>query len=164
MKQTPLFILLILLSTLTFGQVKTERLEIIVGAEKELVPEVGDTITDFYSGTSQIKKLKFRNGKFFTIKEFKENGTLYKSTDFPIDNLKYKVLTKYNTQGNIVLIANYDNGIVTGYFQKFHENGKPMETGNYEKMRKIGEWKYYDVNGSLTKTELYDKGILIQER
>lgn len=164
MKQTQLLYLLLLFSTLSYGQIKTERVEVIVGAEKELIPEIGDTITDFYPGSQQIKKLKFRGDEFFTIKEFKENGILYKSTDFPLDDLTFKILTKYNSVGNIILIANYDNGIVTGFFQKFYENGEPMETGSYQKMKKIGEWKYYNENGELLKTENYDNGKLLKEK
>lgn len=58
-----------------------------------------------------------------------------------------------NEHGNIILIANYDNGLVTGSFQKFHENGNLMEEGEYIKMKKVGVWKYYDENGILLKTE-----------
>ena len=30
-----------------------------------------------------------------------------------------------------------------------------MEEGEYQNMTKIGEWKYYDQNGMLEKTEKY---------
>ncbi|MEN8884965.1 MAG: hypothetical protein ABF246_01115 [Winogradskyella sp.] len=91
-----------------------------------------------------------------SIKAYNESGEIYKSTDFRIKNLKLKTLTKYHPNGNIILIANYDNGIVTGYFQKFYDNGNKMQTGNYVKMKKFGEWKYFDKNGNLTKIENYE--------
>ena len=38
-------------------------------------------------------------------------------------------LTKYHSNGNIILIANYNMSIVNGYFRKFYNNGKPMRIG-----------------------------------
>ena len=90
-----------------------------------------------------------------TIEELFDNRKKYKVLVYPLSNLKYKTLTKYNESGNIILIANYSNGLVTGYFKKFYENGKIMEEGEYQNMTKIGEWKYYDQNGMLEKTEKY---------
>lgn len=51
------------------------------------------------------------------------------STAFPLGNLKLKTLTKYNADGQIILIASYNNGIVNGLFKKFYENGILMEEG-----------------------------------
>ena len=72
---------------------------------------------------------------------------------FPLDNLKFKTLTKYNEDGKITLIASYNNGIVDGTFKKFYENGILMEEGTYKMMKKVGLWKYYDEAGNLIKTE-----------
>lgn len=152
---------MILCSTISFSQVKKEAVEVIVGAEKEIIPKIGDTINEYYSDNQTLKKKKFRNENTFTVKEYNENGNIYKSTDFPLENLKFKTLTKYNSSGNVILIANYDNGIVTGFFQKFHDNGNKKQVGNYDRMRKIGEWKYFDENGNLEKTERYENGKLV---
>ena len=129
-------------------EVAEQKLKVIYGAEQELIPIIGDTII-----TSTPKTKKYQNGKSFFIEELFENGAKNKVTIFPLENLKYKTLTKYNERGNIILIANYDNGLVTGSFKKFHENGKLMEEGEYIKMKKVGVWKYYDENGILLKTE-----------
>jgi antitoxin component YwqK of YwqJK toxin-antitoxin module len=162
MKKKYVIILMILWSTISFGQVKNEPIEVIVGAEKEIIPKIGDTISEYYLGNEKLKKEKFRNEKIFTIRDYNENGEIYKSTDFPLENLKLKTLTKYHANGNIILIANYDNGIVTGFFQKFYDNGNKMQIGNYEEMKKLGEWKYFDENGNLEKTETYENGKLVE--
>ncbi|WP_298764802.1 hypothetical protein [uncultured Polaribacter sp.] len=156
-----LALIIILCSTITFGQEHTRKIKITYGAEKEIIPKIGDTIKEYYS-EKKVRKIKFRNLAKLTIQEFKESGEIYKSTTFPIENLKNKTLTKYHSNGNIVLIANYKKGIVNGYFQKFHSNGKPMKTGNYLEMKKIGEWKYFNINGVVTKKENYENGKLIE--
>ena len=156
-----LILIIILYSALTFGQEEKKQIKITYGAEKEIIPKVGDTIKEYYT-SKKVRKIKFRNLEILTIKEYKESGEIYKSTSFPIENLKNKTLTKYHSNGNIILIANYNNGIVNGYFQKFYNNGNQMKTGNYQKMKKIGEWKYFNESGNLTKRENYENGKLIE--
>ena len=161
MKKILTILIILLFSTVTFGQKKNKPIGITYGAEKEMIPKVGDTIKEYYSNKI-LRKIKFRNLNEFCIKEFKESGEIYKSTVFPIKNLKNKTLTKYHSNGNIILIANYNMGIVNGYFQKFYNNGKPMRNGNYKKMRKIGEWKFFNENGDLIKKENYENGKLVE--
>jgi antitoxin component YwqK of YwqJK toxin-antitoxin module len=158
-----ILLFLILLPISIFCQKTPVNVTVTVGAEREIIPEIGDTIPEYFNQSHILKKIKFRDKEKFSIIEYKENGKIYTSTDFPLENLKYKTLTKFNDAGNIILIANYDHGIVTGYFQKFHENGKPMEIGNYDRMRKIGIWKYYDEDGILIKEEIYENGKLLTE-
>jgi hypothetical protein len=131
-------------------EIAPKELKVIYGAEEELIPAIGDTII-----CSNQKTKKYQDGNFLTVEELFDNGKKYKVLVYPLSNLKYKTLTKYNESGNIILIANYSNGLVTGYFKKFYENGKIMEEGEYQNMTKIGEWKYYDQNGMLEKTEKY---------
>lgn len=163
MKNTFAILSIFLFSIASFGQIDNNKVKVTVGAEKEVIPKIGDTIPIFYDDNKTLKKLKYSDEDKLTIQEFKQTGEIYKSTEFPLDNLKYKTLTKYHSNGNVVLIANYDNGIVDGYFQKFYDNGRPMKRGNYKKMMKIDEWNYYDENGELTKTEFYKNGQLILE-
>jgi len=163
MKRTFTILSILLFSLVSFGQIGNKQVEVTVGAEKEVIPKIGDTIPTFFEDEKTLKNLKYSDEEKLTIQEFKYTGEIYKLTEFPLDNLKYKTLTKYNLNGNVILIANYDNGIVDGYFQKFYDNGKPMKVGNYKKLIKIGEWKYYDDNGELTKTEIYENGKLIRE-
>lgn len=160
MKKTLSLLLITLFSTITFAQ-KRNQIEITYGAEKEFIPKTGDTIKEYYPDKI-LKKLKFRTLETLTIQEFKETGEKYKSAIFPIKNLKNKTLTKYHSNGNIILIANYEKGIVNGYFQKFYNNGKPMRIGYYERMKKTGEWKYFNEKGDLVKKENYENGKLVE--
>lgn len=148
-----LLTLIVTLPTLCFSQVDWAKAKVTYGAEKEILPNIGDTIKEYNNGTKILKSLKFRDSQTFTIVEFDDNSKKTKQTIFPLENLKYKTLTKYNEEGDITLIASYNNGIVTGKFQKFYDNGNLMEEGIYDKMKKIGEWKYYDETGKLNKIE-----------
>ena len=161
MKKIHLLSLLFLLPISIFSQINLEGAKVTYGAENEQLPIVGDTITEYQKDTNVIKKLKFRDDEKLTIIEFKSDGEKYKKAIYSLDNLKFKTVTKYHNNGNIVLIANYDNGIVTGKFQKFYDNGNPKSLGLYNKMKKEGLWKYYNENGDFVKEELYKNGELV---
>lgn len=150
-----LLILIAIVPTFCCSQVDWSKAKVTYGAENEVLPSIGDTIKEYHNETKNIKSLKFRDAQTLTIVEFDDMGKKTKSTLFPFENLKYKTLTKYNEAGFVILIASYDNGIVTGKFKKFYDNGKLMEEGVYDKMKKIGEWKYYDEQGKLSKSESY---------
>ncbi|WP_299116454.1 toxin-antitoxin system YwqK family antitoxin [uncultured Winogradskyella sp.] len=153
--------LLLLVPIMALGQIDLKGAKITYGAENEKLPIVGDTITEYHNDTNAIKKLKFRDTEKLTIIEYKDNGVKYKKAVYSLDNLKFKTVTKYHSNGNIILIANYDNGIVTGEFQKFYENGNSKSKGVYNKMKKEGTWKYYDENGNFIKEEFYKNGELV---
>ena len=150
-----LLTLIIFLPTICFSQADSSKAKITYGAENEILPNIGDTVKEYHGETQIIKNLKFRDAKIFTLEEFSENGRKIKSTIFPLDNLTYKTLTKFNEAGFIILIASYNFGLVTSKFQKFYENGKIMEEGFYDRMKKVGEWKYYNEQGEFVKSKNY---------
>jgi antitoxin component YwqK of YwqJK toxin-antitoxin module len=161
MKNKIIVVLLFMLPILASAQIDLKGAKITYGAENENFPIIGDTITEYYKDTNIIKKLKYRGDEKLTIIEFKNNGDKYKKAIYSLDNLMFKTVTKYHSNGNVVLIANYNKGIVTGNFQKFYDNGNPKSLGLYNKMKKEGFWKYYDENGALVKEELYKNGELV---
>jgi antitoxin component YwqK of YwqJK toxin-antitoxin module len=154
--------LIILLPTLCFSQIDLSKAKVTYGAENEKLPKIGDTIREYDESSEIIKSIKFCDSTVFTIIEFGSSGHKIKATVFPLGNLKFKTLTKFHENGNIILIANYDMGIVTGDFKKLFDTGKLMETGVYKKMKKVGEWKYYNENGELIKSETYNDGKLVE--
>ena len=46
------------------------------------------------------------------------------------------------------------DGMLTGPAVYYYRDGKISCTGTWEKWGQVGEWKYYDENGKLTKTEM----------
>jgi len=70
MKKRIALLLIILISITSISQTVT------LGAEHETIPILGDTIRDFYDGTDQMKRLKFRDGEKLTITEFNELGRI----------------------------------------------------------------------------------------
>ncbi|MFT0715208.1 toxin-antitoxin system YwqK family antitoxin [Flagellimonas lutimaris] len=147
--------------------VKVQRMpnvKVIHGAEEEEIPEPGEVITENYDDTGFVKKIKYRDFTHLITIDFDKKQNKTRETRFPLDNLTYKSITAYHENGNIRLVANYDNGLVTGNFTKFHENGKIRESGYYSSgLKKDGIWTYFDENGNLTKTEIYENGELISK-
>ncbi|NND77071.1 MAG: hypothetical protein HKN39_02670 [Flavobacteriales bacterium] len=126
------------------------------GAEHMDIPEKGDTTFVYFEGSDIVKKYTCLHNDSLRVVENYVNGDIKKIADHPLEDLKQKTLTKYNKEGHIVLIASYRKGIVDGYFQKFHSNGLPKEKGNFDLMRKVGPWEYYNEKGELVNTEVYE--------
>ncbi|HEY4334520.1 MAG TPA: hypothetical protein VGM89_01445 [Puia sp.] len=58
------------------------------------------------------------------------------------------------------------NGMLTGPATYYYRDGKISCTGKWKDWGQVGEWKYYDENGKLTKTEMKgqpDKSCVISE-
>lgn len=135
--------------------------KVIHGAEEEKIPETGEVIIKNYNDTGFIKKIKYRDSTHLITIDFNKEQQKTRETRFPLDNLTYKSIIAYHKNGNVRLIANYDNGLVTGNFTKFHENGKISETGFYgDGLKKDGIWIYFDEQGKIIKTEFYEAGKL----
>ena len=49
------------------------------------------------------------------------------------------------------------------YFEGYHDGHVLMMKGYYKNEKKDGIWKYYDNGGSLTLTEVYKEGELIEK-
>lgn len=139
-----------------------QQISITYGAEKEFIPKIGDTIRENFYGTNRLQKLKYRDEKYLYITSYTNYDKTKRKSKYPLDNLTYKTLTKYNELGNIILIANYDMGVVTGKFKEFHENGKLFQEGVYDRANREGVWKIYNKQGKLVREEEYRKDILIK--
>ena len=137
------------------------KIKVIHGAEEEKIPELGEIITKKYDDANLIKKIKYRNLTHLITIDFDKEQNKTRETRFPLDNLTYKSIIAYHKNGNVRLIANYNNGLVTENFTKFHKNGKISENGFYGSgLKKDGIWTYFDEHGKLIKTEIYVEGEL----
>ena len=58
----------------------------------------------------------------------------------------------YFQDGTVQVSAFYVEGLEHGEYKVFRENGKPYYTGQYEHGNCVGEWKWYDEDGNVTKT------------
>jgi antitoxin component YwqK of YwqJK toxin-antitoxin module len=138
------------------------NVKVIHGAEEEEIPESGEVVSENYDDTGFVKKIKYRDFTHLITIDFDRHQNKTRETRLPLDNLTYKSITAYYENGNIRLLANYDNGLVAGNFTEFHENGKISESGFYGNgLKKDGVWTYFDEQGKLTKTETYENGKLI---
>ncbi|MDY0781087.1 hypothetical protein [Tenacibaculum sp. IB213877] len=113
-----------------------------------------------YYDNGQLKAIGFKNinGKLQgELKTYYENGQL-KSIDQYKDGVIYDKLKGYHKNGNLFYEGNITNGIVQIVY--YRENGKKQTTGkfNFTNKTKIGEWKYYDQNGSLSQIKTYKNG------
>lgn len=131
-------------------------------AQPQIVPET-DQSTDPMSATVY----KNRDGKyrFYKIGETKPytgilygkyaNGN-YETWQTYIDGRGQGTWINYYENGHLKEVGNYNENRVEGPIKKYHPNGQLAAKGTYRDWRiHVGEWKFYDTNGQLIKTENY---------
>ena len=110
------------------------------------------------------KNISKSNGKIFTgsCNIYSNDTILLKTLTYKRGDLR-KEVTYYPSTNQIEYIGNRRNGIIQGDFKSFYRNGIMSIEGELDKGRYIGEWNYYDDDGSLNKTLNYDKnGALVE--
>jgi antitoxin component YwqK of YwqJK toxin-antitoxin module len=65
--------------------------------------------------------------------------------------------------GDTVSIENYNLGKKDGEWKVFHENNQVNHRGFYSENKMDGTWSFYDTQGKLTKTIVYENGKYQQE-
>tara|TARA_B100000035_G_C20840917_1_gene483025 strand:+ start:29 stop:472 length:444 start_codon:yes stop_codon:yes gene_type:complete len=63
----------------------------------------------------------------------------------------------YLPGGELEYIGESKNGFIHGDFISYYPNGNVSIEGEVDRGKYIGEWKYYDDDGSLNKTLIYNK-------
>jgi len=58
--------------------------------------------------------------------------------------------------GRVKVLKHYKNGIVHGKLFYYWDNGQVHLSGQYDQMRRVGNWKTYDSNGDLILEENYN--------
>lgn len=71
-----------------------------------------------------------------------------------LDGLK----TKFNANGQLVSLGNYENGQLHGYWSFWWDSGGLWMTGYYRHGKPIGCWRFYHENGVLWAKGKYKYG------
>lgn len=75
------------------------------------------------------------------------------------------VWTSYLPNSRVQSRNVYENGVLNGITTVFHENGVLYYSGTQRKGKPFGEWKFYDNQGNLAKTVVYDtSGMLVRDK
>ena len=64
--------------------------------------------------------------------------------------------TAYFENGNIQSIHHYVDGLQDSSYVVFSDNGSKLYSGQYNKGIKIGKWDFYNPDGTLLRSEMYD--------
>ena len=104
------------------------------------------------------------NGKTYS------NGKIYSGTCNILynDSLLWKTTTYkkgkktgengyYIPEGTLEYVGSEKNGRIDGDFISYYRNGEISIEGELDMGKFVGEWKYYDDDGSLNKTLNYNK-------
>lgn len=78
---------------------------------------------------------------------------------------RHGVWTSYLPSGRVHSRNVYDHGVLNGITTVFHENGVLYYSGTQRRGKPFGEWKFYDTQGILANTALYDtSGAIIPDK
>ncbi len=78
---------------------------------------------------------------------------------------RHGVWTSYLPSGRVQSRNVYEHGILEGITTVFHPNGVLYYSGMQRQGKPFGEWKFYDREGNMLKTAVYDaSGVLIPEK
>ena len=94
-------------------------------------------------------------GNRISINKLRNTGGLWysKGSDIPFTGVAY--IISENT-GNKILERKYINGIYSGKYNEWWENGKNKIKGTYRKGLMNGRWKFYYENGNVLSTGSYE--------
>jgi uncharacterized protein len=96
-------------------------------------------------------------GKTGRWKFYTSNGVLEAEGDF-LNDMNSGEYREYFLNGEVNAISNYDNGVLSGYFVKYHPNGNMQSQGWFQDDQRVGEWRDYYINGELLSINYYHKG------
>jgi len=113
-----------------------------------------DTLYYDNGAIKEIKEIQYHalNGlwKYFYI-----HGQLKKEGAFKNNNMHGSWKT-YDTEGTLIFVENYTNGIESGIWKAFYPNGKLEIEGTFIKGKRQGQWKVYQPSGVLEKIITFD--------
>lgn len=87
---------------------------------------------------------------------YTQDTILYRKLTYKRGYLR-KEIAYYPTNGAIEYIGFRKKGKINGEFNSFYENGEKSIEGNVDMGIFIGEWRYYDDDGTLNKIVKYDE-------
>ena len=140
----------------------SQEIIIIDGAEKEVIPKIGEVIQEFHENSKAMKRLKYVSNNKLYIVNFSKEGVKLWQGEYPLENLLHKRITSFYENGNIFKIADFKYGIADGVFREFYKNGNPKEFGKFSRISKDGIWNYYNSEGVLIKQKVYDNDRLLE--
>jgi len=135
-----------------------------LSAQSQIVPEHNGAVTPMSATVYKNRDGKYRYYKIGKTEPYTgilfgkyPNGN-YETWQTYIEGRGQGTWINYYENGHLKEVGNYNENRVEGPIKKYHPNGQLAAEGNYRDWRiMIGEWKYYNSNGQLIKTENYGK-------
>lgn len=140
-----------------------ENGELVSSTETYLNGVLHGSYKEYYENLSYKKTGQYTNGKKEGIwRSFFENDQ--KRYEYYKDDNVYRVEHFYANSNITMFEGDITNGI--GQMVKYTKAEKKESEGKIDisKEIKLGDWKYYDKNGNLTKTETYKEGKVISTK
>jgi antitoxin component YwqK of YwqJK toxin-antitoxin module len=127
--------------------------------------EKKDSIWQFFSeydGTL-ISEENYRTGKKDGVsKIFFPGGGISETISWKND-VRDGLWEIFYSDGKVKMKGANSNGDKSGPFVFYYATGKVMIAGEYLEGHQHGTWNYYSGTGEIVKTEIYDKGILLDK-
>jgi len=77
------------------------------------------------------------------------------------DGIRDGLWEEYYSDGKVKLRGTFRNNEKEGPIEAFYSSGKLLLTGQYANGHQDGTWIYYEENGTISKQETYEDGMLV---
>jgi len=118
---------------------------------------------EYYENLSYKETGQYTNDKKEGVWKYYYENDQKRYIYYKDDNL-YKIEHFYANSNNLMFEGDISNGI--GQMVTYTKAGKKESEGKADQVKniKLGDWKYYDENGNLTKTKTYKDGEVVSEK
>lgn len=116
------------------------------------IPEI-QTVSEEVSAETENQSSEQKSGMYI---EKYPNGQVKMEGMLNKQNERNGLWISYYENGVKWSESYYEHGLLNGHSVTFFPNGKIRYVGEYINDEKVGEWKFYDEAGELSKTENFD--------
>lgn len=101
----------------------------------------------------QLIDVKLRPKVFENI----SSGSPSSTTCYQLRNKQYGTCKEFFEDGNLKIIADWNESLLDGNFVEYTQNGMKLAEGEFKRGFKVGIWKYYDKDKGYLKSEENNK-------
>ncbi|UII26410.1 toxin-antitoxin system YwqK family antitoxin [Fulvivirga maritima] len=114
--------------------------------------EAHGTQTFYYDDGAKLSSGEMLGGKLNgNWSYYYENGNVSHSGEYQ-DGVQSGNWLFYDELSNLILICNYEKGLLHGSYIKYHYNGNVSDSGQYKNGRMENDWAVYSEAGALLKS------------
>lgn len=117
----------------------------------------------YYDNDKEIWSWNWKNDKSDGYNKSAFKNGIIKVEGLYVNGEREGEFKRYNKEGRLIKIENYNKGLKEGEYKKYNSLGTLLIKGNYKKDKRYGIWEWYRRDGSLASKENYGNKDVLKE-